>query len=606
MRLQFKEENTRYKQEIIDNGEYSVVEEALQAVLDSEAITEDVHRARVSVLNKSNKDLMQMYARILMVLRRQQRMMPIQEMAGAVAKAMYINDLDVNTVIDCCEVAADLIVNTDELFDRRVTENGHLMCKSLLYDPKAQESELFALPLHKPSKKTRELGAYKWHNTNNEALKILNKVELTLIDIPEAEMKEPAVYATEDEKEKFVKYIVRNETKENFIGKPMFFKWSSDYRGRMYSSGYHYNIQGNEYEKNVIAFNKFDYSTKRAIYQVKLALAVAFGKDKVIDEEKIEWYDEFIKITDNKLKLLSDESPKHPTEFEAQCRSMTMLLTDGITNIPIEKDATNSQLQIVSVLMGCQTTAMTCNVITDNAEIQDGYKLLAEEMTLETGISLGRGQIKYSMMIDGYGGGAKKIEQQLTEDIANEKYRKKGNAREYDDRLLPAFYESKDVIAPASGIIKNLFMDIWDNERTEYKWTLPDGFVADLRPVETINISLNPYGLKEISMIAKAVYKTNRNTKLGVSIIHSIDGYIARQMIILCKALGFDVLPIHDGFRCLPNFVDDMQKVYVGILADIADSTLLEDIVEEITGERITAHKDFTGAQVKLSKYALS
>jgi hypothetical protein len=107
-------------------------------------------------------------------------------------------------------------------------------------------------------------------------------------------------------------------------------------------------------------------------------------------------------------------------------------------------------------------------------------------------------------------------------------------------------------------------------------------------------------------MIAKAVYKTNRNTKLGVSIIHSIDGYIARQMIILCKALGFDVLPIHDGFRCLPNFVDDMQKVYVGILADIADSTLLEDIVEEITGERITAHKDFTGAQVKLSKYALS
>ena len=55
MRLQFKEENTRYKQEIIDNGEYSVVEEALQAVLDSEAITEDVHRARVSVLNKSNK-----------------------------------------------------------------------------------------------------------------------------------------------------------------------------------------------------------------------------------------------------------------------------------------------------------------------------------------------------------------------------------------------------------------------------------------------------------------------------------------------------------------------------------------------------------------------
>ena len=44
--------------------------------------------------------------------------------------------------------------------------------------------------------------------------------------------------------------------------------------------------------------------------------------------------------------------------------------------------ATCSQRQIVAVLTKCKKTAMACNIYNpENKEIQDAYKLTADEMT---------------------------------------------------------------------------------------------------------------------------------------------------------------------------------------------------------------------------------
>ena len=99
------------------------------------------------------------------------------------------------------------------------------------------------------------------------------------------------------------------------------------------------------------------------------------------------------------------------------------------------------------------------------------------------------------------------------------------------------------------------------------------------------------------------IMPTSKNTALGVNVIHSVDAYICRQMVVRCP---FDIITIHDGYRCLPHNVPEMKRIYNEILAEITDSTLLEDIIEELVGIRIELKKEFQGHHVMHSAYSLS
>ena len=61
------------------------------------------------------------------------------------------------------------------------------------------------------------------------------------------------------------------------------------------------------------------------------------------------------------------------------------------------------------------------------------------------------------------------------------------------------------------------------------------------------------------------------------------------------------------GFRCLPNYGNDVRMQYNQILHDISKSNLLEFLVSQITGRKITVQKmgNFSD-QILESNYALS
>ena len=128
-------------------------------------------------------------------------------------------------------------------------------------------------------------------------------------------------------------------------------------------------------------------------------------------------------------------------------------------------------------------------------------------------------------MIGGYGAGRVLVAKQLKEDLKEL----------YFDGVEEYFYQAQDNITPMVSILKETFQTLWDDGRVDYKWTLPDGFVAHLRPEETVEIEVNPFGGLPISMIARAINPTTRNTTLGVSIIHSVDGFIARELVNRCN-----------------------------------------------------------------------
>lgn len=45
------------------------------------------------------------------------------------------------------------------------------------------------------------------------------------------------------------------------------------------------------------------------------------------------------------------------------------------------------------------------------------------------------------------------------------------------------------------------------------------------------------------------------------------------------------------GFRCHPNYGNDLRKQYNIIMADINDSTLLENIAKQVAHKGIKTHK---------------
>lgn len=179
-----------------------------------------------------------------------------------------------------------------------------------------------------------------------------------------------------------------------------------------------------------------------------------------------------------------------------------------------------------------------------------------------------REHIKKSDMIGGYGAGKELVKNQLKEDLKEM----------YFEGVEDFFYEAQDNITPMVSVLKETFQTLWEDERTEYTWTLPDGFVAYLRPVETVEITVNPFNQLPIKLIAKAIVPSARNTRLGVSIIHSVDGYVARELVSRCKydiEKCLTVLVRIDEFLALnQEHHDDSRHSVAGIISHTAIENL--------------------------------
>lgn len=306
----------------------------------------------------------------------------IQSAIGCIASAILQGDKEANKVLDAHQVASELIVYASNLYEAYPnnmyeaynTINGYLKVKPLYTIE--QEKKYYPLPNTMPTLSHRPLGQYKWNITETSVLDKLNNTAFTVLDIPEQE-------PSKDMEEKHSKWEIREKTKSMFLNKPIYFNWHPDYRGRMYSGSYHYNPQGDEYEKSIIAFAEPEKITYEGKFSVYRAIARAFGKDKLIDKEKVKWYME------NKENL-NPEMAKEPHIARALLLSLSKIESTGETNVMIEADATCSQKQIVAVLTKCKTTASTCNVYNPGNEyIQDAYGLVANEMSrlLEESIS---------------------------------------------------------------------------------------------------------------------------------------------------------------------------------------------------------------------------
>lgn len=334
--------------------------------------------------------------------------------------------------------------------------------------------------------------------------------------------------------------------------------------------------------------------TFTGIEYIKIAIANAYGNgmDKEIWSKRITWAGMLLtcsKITINEIIAEADEPLLMRNALNAYADAM---LGNG-TGFVMSLDATASGPQILACLSNCKTSAEQVN-LTNSGERRDCYSNMASIMSDVIKYELVRDDIKYPFMTSFYGSKQAPI-----------------NVFGKDTPELEAFYATRDDLFPGCVEVIEDIQSFWNPEALVHAWTLPDGHTAYVPVTELVDKSIKLPDLGNASF----TYRTEINTTsdydipLIANITHSIDGYVVREMLRRAKAQQFDLLTIHDSFWASPNYMNNVRQNYIDILAEIAESTLLQDILREIEGQDdliIETMNQNIAPLIRESEYALS
>lgn len=366
-----------------------------------------------------------------------------------------------------------------------------------------------------------------------------------------------------------------NKFNAEYLGTKFFFLWKFDKRGRSYSTGYDMNLQAYEYRKASIQFAVEKPLTERGRYWLRVDMANTFGARKSFDKQA----------------AMGEKILSNPDWYLARAKEPYMLkkailaYSGKSTGHNMFLDASTSGLQIMSVLASCRATAERVNVI--GTERNDAYKLIGDAMGKT------RDDVKYPVMTHYYNS-VKVPREVLGADYSA-----------FLKLLAKTFTGAEDVLS--------ILNSCWNPDSSYYTWTMPDDHVCKVKVIVEKNTTIKLTGKKREFEYKYKYYDNEASdyaVELAPNVIHSIDGYIAREMVRRVTNRKGDnneiIAHIHDAFTFHPNDADKVTQAYREILADINDSDLLADIVYQLSGNKIGITKEIKREEILGSVYAIN
>ena len=320
---------------------------------------------------------------------------------------------------------------------------------------------------------------------------------------------------------------------------------------------------------------------------IKIAIANGFGLDKLTWDARINWID--TEYQESMVEAL-------PSSDIHKVRKAVKALEDAKNGVPtgfiMGLDSCASGIQILSVLIGCRTTAANVN-LTNTGKREDIYQKVTDTMDSLCGKEITRNMIKKPVMTSCYGSKAQ------PESVFG-----KGTPE------LQAFHETLAREIPGALEVMDDLLSCWDRDAYNYSWTLPDGHVASVDVTELVDKRIEIDELNHTSFTYRM--EINKPSTNGIPIIanvtQSVDGYIVREMIRRAHKQGFVLLTVHDDFMASPNNMNKVRANYIDIMCEIADSNLLENIISELLGTKVkvTKRSNNLSKYIRESEYALS
>ena len=394
---------------------------------------------------------------------------------------------------------------------------------------------------------------------------------------------------------------------------------------------------------------------------LQIDIANNYGLDKLTWDERLDWF----KKNEHRLHELMHEAAE-PALFFAGVKAYGEVLEGKPSGYPISLDATSSGLQILAVLTGDRKAAELCNVVNAGSR-KDGYTVVYDEMCKRIGDSskILRDEVKQAIMTSLYGSEAVPKEVFGEGLLLNVFYQTMEELAPGAWELNKAFLSMWDPNATVnSWVLPDNFhvnVKVMDTikERVHFLNQPFDTFVKVNQPMEEgRSLGANTvhsidgmivreisrrctYNVSKVNLIRKWIsewqnnqlpkqdYSDEASNSLNILMTHyGNSGYLSARIMdfihsknitMVPKSLleellnslpdkPFEVIAVHDCFRCLPNYGNDLRKQYNLQLMLIANSELLSYLISQLLGKRVHVGKLDRNLwqDIEFTEYALS
>ena len=409
------------------------------------------------------------------------------------------------------------------------------------------------------------------------------------------------------------------------------------------------------------------FQTFTGAQYLKIDIANNFGKDgqgraldKLTWNERIEWFD----THEHELDGLVAKAEK-PALFFAGVQAWKAYKAKEPSGYPISLDGCSSGLQILACLLGDRKAASLCNVV-DTGKREDAYTLVYEWMLQRLGgqIHLDREPVKKAIMTSLYG--SKKVPEEVFGEGSpllelffeamgtlapgvwqlNTAFLGMWNPQalsyhwtmpdnfhvhtkvmstvteevKYEDSLYDIVHKENLPQKEGRSLGANITHSVdsyivreltrrcdYDKEqimRVKVSLCAAEGGTPDMEDPDTQMVSTlwNHY-LKTGLLSARIFDHLNEDS---VSVI--TDRAVVWKLIYSLPKKPFKVMSIHDCFRVLPSYGNDVRKQYNLLLTELAKGKLLDHIISMVLGRPVALGKidDDLWKDVVETNYALS
>lgn len=382
------------------------------------------------------------------------------------------------------------------------------------------------------------------------------------------------------------------------------------------------------------------FQTFTAREYLKIDIAGSFGLDKDDWDKRIAWFDR----NEHQLHNLVPQADE-PALFYAGIIAWEDVKAGRPSGYPISLDATCSGIQILAALACDRKAAEICNVV-DTGHRRDAYVSIYQEMVEQLGESakIDRKLTKQAIMTSFYSSTAvpKRVfgEGQLLNVFYNTLRENAPGAWEINETMLAIWDETAlvnewvlpdnfHVVIKVMGQVKETVQFLNEPFEVSYHTNMPikggrslganmvhslDGMVVremqrrcnfdsakiqELGRLITVGAAGRSTRRSQDEMVITLWDHYGRTGFLSARILDHldmdnlglVDPKVIHSLLWSLPEKPFEIISIHDCFRCLPSYGNDLRRQYNNLLAQIAQSNLLSDIVSQITKRPIQAGK---------------
>ena len=392
---------------------------------------------------------------------------------------------------------------------------------------------------------------------------------------------------------------------------------------------------------------------------LQMDIAANHSQDKADWSDRLAWFQANCTTLRDQVK-----TAKEPALYFAGILAWEACQKGEPSGYPVSLDATASGLQLLACLTGDRSAAQLCNVVPTGSR-KDAYTVVYNEMTTRLGETskISREQAKDAVMTSLYGSTAVPKEVFGEGLLLQTFYNTMGDVAPAVWELNEAFLQLWDPTALSHDWVMPDGFQVVCKTMTMVKEVVHflnepfDTFTKVNAPVEGgralgANVTHSVDGMvvremqrrcnydpKVIAGIRKNLEANNwamswktttEDAKMVTKLwdLYKQSGYLSARILnhLTYETLGmvpkaeieellnslpekpFDIMTIHDCFRSLPNYCNDLREQYNRQLMLVAQSNMLGFILSQLTGRNIsigkldpTLHKDIMQADYALS-----